>query len=60
MKKDVLCFGLVAERIGRAVAEEMRRRGNVITHVILPTVGVAMLVDDARLSAGVLAEYFVT
>ena len=44
MKKDVLCFGLVAERIGRAVAGEMRKKGNVITHVILPIVGVAMLV----------------
>ena len=60
MKKDVLCFGLVAERIGRAVAGEMRKKGNVITHVILPIVGVAMLVDASVLSAVVLAEYPVT
>ena len=60
MKMDVLCFGLVDERIGRAVAGEMRKKGNVITHVILPIVGVAVLVDAAVLIAVVLDEYPVT
>ena len=56
----MLCFGWVAEKTGRAVAEEMDRRGNVVTKVILPTVGVVVLVDDVRLSAGVIVEYLVT
>ena len=60
MKNDVLCSGLVDERIGRAVAGEVRRQGNVITHAILPIVGVAVLVDAAVLIAVVLEEYLVT
>ena len=60
MRNDVLCSGLVDERIWRAVAGRVRRQGSAIIHAILPIVGVAVLVDAAVLIAVVLEEYLVT
>ena len=53
MRNDVLCSGVVDERIGRDMAGKERRQGSAIIHAILPIVGVAVLAD-----AAVLIEWY--